>query len=601
MPDYTATVGGVDRTVYIKRRSIRRDQSLDGKADILTFSTRDESWQPETGQEVLLEIPGRRLFGGEIRRLSDTDRMALGVVQMTCADWLPRMNRRLVWASFTNQTAGAIVRALFGEYAPEFTLNGVEDGPVIESIGWQGTYLSDCIDELAKLAGFLWRPDYFKDVTFRARREVLAPYAIVDGGTGYSKLTANIDRTQLATRIIVQGGRDVIDPKAYSFKGDGSKRSFGPFQFPLAAQPTILVNGKAATVGIGQVDTGKCFYWNQDSVSIEQSDEDLPAPTLTASSEYAGYPKAQAMDDDTTTAWQSAYSNAQWLQFDFGYPVLLTGFRIDWWRCAAAYKLQYSDDAAAWTDAYSITGLADADHRIDDITLAAAKPARYWRMLGVTRATTYGYGIYEISFKSAALGPNDVVSGMYQGYYSYRMEVDDPGAIEAVKAIEGGDGIYEKLLTVDESTTSAQARLKAQAELMQYAHVIVNGSFQTFDTRWEVGQLVTIQTAKPKLDGQYLVLAVSMTPDPGWDGTGELCWLSTVTFGTTPDDWLEVFQAALQPPGLRVAGRENDVVMKLASVLDTIAAKGLRDSVTWSTHDYLVCSEGLICSEEWIL
>jgi hypothetical protein len=68
---------------------------------------------------------------------------------------------------------------------------------------------------------------------------------------------------------IITGATVETDPQTRTRKGDGETTSW-EMDYPLAHAPTILVNGVEKTVGIGQVDTGKDFYWNAGSATISQ-------------------------------------------------------------------------------------------------------------------------------------------------------------------------------------------------------------------------------------------------------------------------------------------------------------------------------------------
>jgi len=57
-----------------------------------------------------------------------------------------------------------------------------------------------------------------------------------------------------------------------------------------------------------------------------------------------------------------------------------------------SYKIQISNDASTWLDAYSTT---TGDEGVDDIALEAPVSGRYVRLLGTQRGTMYGYSLWE--------------------------------------------------------------------------------------------------------------------------------------------------------------------------------------------------------------
>jgi beta-glucosidase len=115
-------------------------------------------------------------------------------------------------------------------------------------------------------------------------------------------------------------------------------------------------------------------------------------PTTASSVQSTSYPAAAATDGDTTTRWSSAPSDPQWLQVDLGAPNTITGVDLNWEAAyATAFKIQTSNDGTTWTTVSSTTtGTGGVQN------LAVSGSGRYVRMLGTTRATGYGYSLWEL-------------------------------------------------------------------------------------------------------------------------------------------------------------------------------------------------------------
>ncbi|MFI7340875.1 discoidin domain-containing protein [Streptomyces sp. NPDC050085] len=110
-----------------------------------------------------------------------------------------------------------------------------------------------------------------------------------------------------------------------------------------------------------------------------------------SSTENGGTPAAYAVDGDTGTRWSSAASDAQWFQVDLGASANLSKVVLNWETAYAKdYKIQVSDNGSTWSDLKSVTG---SDGGTD--TLDVSGSGRYVRMTGVTRATQYGYSLWE--------------------------------------------------------------------------------------------------------------------------------------------------------------------------------------------------------------
>ncbi|MEU4620307.1 glycosyl hydrolase [Actinoplanes sp. NPDC023801] len=114
--------------------------------------------------------------------------------------------------------------------------------------------------------------------------------------------------------------------------------------------------------------------------------------TATASSlENADYPASRAVDGDVATRWSSAFADPQWLQVDLGATQTLTRAELVWEAAyGTAYTIQTSTNGTSWTAAATVTG---GDGGTDTLTLSGS--GRYVRVNGTTRATPYGYSLFE--------------------------------------------------------------------------------------------------------------------------------------------------------------------------------------------------------------
>jgi hypothetical protein len=121
-------------------------------------------------------------------------------------------------------------------------------------------------------------------------------------------------------------------------------------------------------------------------------------PALAVSSPAPKQPASRAIDGNTGTRWESAYSDPQWIYVDLGAVKTVTEVRIDWQHAAAKdYHVDVSNDATTWSaPVVTKTGLPAVDHRIDDLT-GFSVSARYVRVYGTARATVYGYSIWELT------------------------------------------------------------------------------------------------------------------------------------------------------------------------------------------------------------
>jgi hypothetical protein len=118
-----------------------------------------------------------------------------------------------------------------------------------------------------------------------------------------------------------------------------------------------------------------------------------PTGSATASSSVPGYEPAQAIDADMGTRWSSQFADNQWLQIDLGAPYRLARARLFWQTAyARSWRLEYWN-GAAWIAVYLNENAAGG---VEEVFLDPIwPPAQLWRMYGVTRATQWGFSLYE--------------------------------------------------------------------------------------------------------------------------------------------------------------------------------------------------------------
>lgn len=100
--------------------------------------------------------------------------------------------------------------------------------------------------------------------------------------------------------------------------------------------------------------------------------------------------------------------------------------------------------------------------------------------------------------------------------YKYKIpifaQVKDTESIISMKEREGGDGVYEGEVIVDESINSKdQAISRGYQEIYNYSNPIVEGSFTTLQHGYRSGQLLTINIPSRGEDDTYLIRQVTKT------------------------------------------------------------------------------------------
>lgn len=117
--------------------------------------------------------------------------------------------------------------------------------------------------------------------------------------------------------------------------------------------------------------------------------------TATASSVENGtsFVAANVNDGNIATRWSSTYNNNEWLQLQLATAGPVAYAEIVWPNaCARDYALQTSLDGITWSDAIRRAGTTCG--RTDSVDLGGVT-AKFVRMQGISRWSTYGYSISE--------------------------------------------------------------------------------------------------------------------------------------------------------------------------------------------------------------
>jgi hypothetical protein len=148
-------------------------------------------------------------------------------------------------------------------------------------------------------------------------------------------------------------------------------------------------------------------YDGQGNVGIEQKSIKVVPPTVpgtnlakgrtaTASSyQPTGTNGAQlpalAVDGDYGTRWASEWVDSAWLQVDLGSVQSFNHVQLAWEAAyAKGYKIEVSNDGTNWSQVYATSS---GNGGFDDLNISGT--GRYVRVTGTSRATAYGYSLWE--------------------------------------------------------------------------------------------------------------------------------------------------------------------------------------------------------------
>jgi F5/8 type C domain/Beta-1,3-glucanase len=160
-----------------------------------------------------------------------------------------------------------------------------------------------------------------------------------------------------------------------------------------------------------------------------------------SSTENATFPASAAVDGNTGTRWSSAFSDPQWLQVDLGSTQTICQVVLTWEAAyATAYQIQVASSASGpWTTVYSTTTGTGGTQ-----TLAVSGSGRYIRMYGTTRATPYGYSLWEFVVRTttSSQSPSPSPSPTSDSFWGDTSTIPPATNVLMVKVLNRTNGKY---------------------------------------------------------------------------------------------------------------------------------------------------------------
>ncbi|MFE5032407.1 discoidin domain-containing protein [Streptomyces sp. NPDC056683] len=246
-----------------------------------------------------------------------------------------------------------------------------------------------------------------------------------------------------------------------------------------------------------------------------------------SSEENAGTAAANAVDGNTGTRWSSAFTDGQWLQVDLGATAQVNQVVLNWEAAYGKdYKVQISADGSNWTDLQSVTG---GDGGTDTLTVSGQ--GRYVRMLGVHRATQWGYSLWEFQVFGTTTG---------------------------TPPVQGGGDLGPNVIVVDPSTPNLQAKFDsvfAQQESAQfgtgrYQFLLKPGTYNGINA--QIGFYTGISGLGLNPDDTQI--NGDVTVDAGWfnGNATQNFWRSAENFAITPSNGTDRWAVAQAAPFRRI-------------------------------------------------
>ncbi|MCX2574118.1 galactose-binding domain-containing protein [Pedobacter sandarakinus] len=147
--------------------------------------------------------------------------------------------------------------------------------------------------------------------------------------------------------------------------------------------------GKSATIDAPSNEATSCFKLAFDEYSPNLAHK---KETFASSGEKNLENPNSATDGNPSSRWASRNSDPEWIYVDLGAKKTVNSVVLNWESAhASKYKIQVSDDAKSWKDVYE----NDNSKGGYELIPINNQTGRYVRVLGTSRATMYGYSLWD--------------------------------------------------------------------------------------------------------------------------------------------------------------------------------------------------------------
>lgn len=284
-PWFKVLINGVDRTSATRITGATITQELDAAPDTAEF--RVSGITPTKGQDLKFYMGdsdlAHCLFAGRIREVkTGYEGVPTNVYfDLSCIDYTWLLNRRKVMASYTNQSATAILLSIMTAFTTGFTTRNVATGlPTIDDITFVNEDVSDAIDKVMQRIGGAWFMDYTNDLN----AFITNPHGFAQPVTQAAPLTTRditlaTDLSQVRTRVWVRG-------RGASAAADVSA---GMTSLPVDDATAFASSGGRVEVGAQRITyTGKSSLEGQGAVTAGLPGVSPAAPGPVEAQNYAG-------------------------------------------------------------------------------------------------------------------------------------------------------------------------------------------------------------------------------------------------------------------------------------------------------------------------
>ena len=183
------------------------------------------------------------IFAGTVERVRismdrDSGQRQSAVCAVTARDYVGAAGSVLITERFEGQTLKQILSAIIADYLTPYGITlapQTPDGPTIAVVSWSYVPAARAIEEVTRLAGYLWRIDPAKRLHAFAFAGAASEFSIGAQSRLWQRIEIERDLSDYRSVQYIRGGQATVG-RNESFRADGTSRTF-----PLAL---VIANGK---------------------------------------------------------------------------------------------------------------------------------------------------------------------------------------------------------------------------------------------------------------------------------------------------------------------------------------------------------------------
>lgn len=244
----------------------------------------------DNGDKFELYDDATLLFSGVVKKSNRYERTP---GQLVCAlkvsDNSALAEKRTIAKVYVNQYAGDIVKDIIATVLTEETVTEgmIEDGPIIKKAVFNYSLVSQALDYLKTVTGFVWNIGHDRALNFHSRTLMGANFDLTDS-VQHNSFSNDTNMDQYRNTQYIRGGfTETSTQPIITQAPDGVNRTF-TLRFPVSSKPDIYINAVQVNpndIGINGLDTGKKWYYTYNSITITQ---DPSQPVLVPSDVISG-------------------------------------------------------------------------------------------------------------------------------------------------------------------------------------------------------------------------------------------------------------------------------------------------------------------------